>query len=324
MNFKLGFGPMSFLINDILGRYSRDRQEPLMVIASRNQIDANSGYVMTTKELVSQMSPLKSEYLMLCRDHCGPYFLDIEKSLSIEKAIEATKKTIACDIENGFDLMHVDTSRCQDPYRVADKLINFCLRLNPNLKFEFGTEENIGVIAGITKYQEDVKFASQYPNMVFVVAQTGSLTMENRQVGSFDCAVARKLVQFAEQSNVKLKEHNADYLTKEQISLRKDANIHACNIAPQLGVIQTSLILSLANKFNVNSDEFKNYVLNSGKWKKWLINGNDDIKVLIAGHYCFSSDVYKKIEDSVNRYCDFKNELEKEISSCLDLYYKNL
>ncbi|MEI6052650.1 MAG: hypothetical protein WCQ44_08125, partial [Opitutaceae bacterium] len=107
MNFKLGFGPMSFLINDALGKYSRDQQSPLMIIASRNQIDANSGYVMTTKELVSQMSPFKSDYLMLCRDHCGPYFLDIEKSLSIEKAIEATKKTIACDIENGFDLVHI-------------------------------------------------------------------------------------------------------------------------------------------------------------------------------------------------------------------------
>ena len=324
MNFKLGFGPMSFLINDALGKYSRDQQSPLMIIASRNQIDANSGYVMTTKELVSQMSPFKSDYLMLCRDHCGPYFLDIEKSLSIEKAIEATKKTIACDIENGFDLMHIDTSRCQDPYRVADKLINFCLRLNPNLKFEFGTEENVGVTAGIKKYQVDVKFASQFPNMEFVVAQTGSLTMENRQVGSFDCAVVNKLVNFAKEAGVKLKEHNADYLTESQISLRKEAGVHACNIAPQLGVIQTSLLLILGDKFNVDCNEFKNYVLNSGKWKKWLIDGNDNIKVLIAGHYCFSSDVYKKLEDNINRHCNFEKELEKNIRSCLDLYYKNL
>ena len=51
MNFKIGMGPMSVIVNDVLARYARDRQQPLMFIASRNQVDAASGYVMTTKEL---------------------------------------------------------------------------------------------------------------------------------------------------------------------------------------------------------------------------------------------------------------------------------
>ena len=324
MNFKLGMGPMSLIINDVLARYARDRQRPLMFIASRNQVDAASGYVMRTRQLAEQLQPLRSDYLMLCRDHCGPYFLDVEKNLSLRDAVEATKKTIAGDIENGFDLIHIDTSRCEDPYHVADELFNFCLSLNPKIQFEFGTEENVGVAAGIKKYQDDVHFASQFPNMQFVVAQTGSLTMEDRQVGSFDVAMVKKLVKFAETAGVKLKEHNADYLTAEQIQLRKKAGVHACNIAPQLGVIQTKTILSLAQKYDVDSAYFEQCVLASEKWKKWIIDGDDTVKVAVAGHYCYNTQEYHTLEDKLGWHCDVAKEVEKAITACLDLYYENL
>ena len=78
--FKLGFGPMSAEIIDTLVGYS-NQQHPIMIIASRNQIDSDNGYVMTTQELNDRVQ--KSDYLWLCRDHCGPYFLDSEKNLSI-------------------------------------------------------------------------------------------------------------------------------------------------------------------------------------------------------------------------------------------------
>jgi hypothetical protein len=295
-----------------------------MFIASRNQVDATSGYVMTTAELANQINPLRSKYLMLCRDHCGPYFLDAEKSLSARQAVEATKKTIAGDIENGFDLIHIDTSRCEQPYQIADELFSFCLLLNPKIRFEFGTEENVGVAAGIKKYQEDVKFASQFPNMEFVVAQTGSLTMEDRQVGSFDVAMVRKLVGYAEAAGVKLKEHNADYLSAEQILLRKQAGVHACNIAPQLGVIQTKTVLDLADRYGVDASHFKQTILDSGKWKKWIIDGNDDVKIAVAGHYCFNSPVYSNLEEKLTNFCNVNSAIEQNIKICLDQYYTNL
>lgn len=315
---------MSSTINDILARYAKDKQRPLMFIASRNQVDAASGYVMTTKQLATQLHPLRSEYMMLCRDHCGPYFLDVEKSLGIRAAVEATKRTIAADIENGFDLIHIDTSRCEDPYHIADELFNFSLNLNPNIKFEFGTEENVGVAAGVKKYQNDVKFASQFPNMQFVVAQTGSLVMEDRQVGSFDIPMVKKLVNFAESAGVKLKEHNADYLTADQIALRKSAGVHACNIAPQLGVIQTKTVLELADRYDVDSGYFKQRVLESEKWRKWIIDGDESVKIAVAGHYCFADQEYYILEDKLNAHCDVAQEVEQSIHTCLNLYYENL
>ena len=318
MEFKLGFGPMSPLIIDALVSYANANSHPMMLIASRNQIDYNSGYVMNTEQFANHIKGSKTKYIKVCRDHCGPYFLDSEKHLPISQAVEATKKTIASDIENGFDLIHVDTSRCDDPYPVAEELIKFSLSLNPNIEFEFGSEENVGVLSGVKKYKKDVSFAKQFPNMKFVVAQTGSLVMEDRQVGDFNFEIVRDLANYANEAGVKLKEHNADYLTIEQLQLRKLCGVHALNIAPQLGVVQTKVLLSLAKQNNIDTRKFKNIVINSNKWGKWIIDGNDEKKVEIAGHYCIHDDKYKNITSQINNYNDRVNY---SINSVLHSYY---
>ena len=326
MNFKLGFGPMSCEVIDILCDYSYNKQQPLMIIASRNQIDASSGYVMTTPELAAQLTTKNTDYLLICRDHCGPYFLDSEKSLSLKTAIEATKKTIAHDIEQGFDLIHIDTSRVEDTYGVAEELFNFCLKLNPNIMFEFGTEENVGIAARVLKYNNDMAFAKHIPNMKFVVAQTGSLCFEDYQAGQFDFDTVCGLVQLANENNIGLKEHNADYLTAEQIQLRKSAGVHALNIAPQLGVIQTKLLKTLAGKYNLNKEwqDFSNIVLASERWEKWTISQDNDQRIVVAGHYCFSSLEYRILISAISKQCDWLTELAAAIYKMLDLYTENI
>lgn len=326
MVFRLGFGPMSKEVIDILCDYSHSKQVPLMLIASRNQIDAESGYVMTTPELATQLKGKHTDYLMICRDHCGPYFLDVEKTLSLPNAIDATKKTIAYDIEQGFDLIHIDTSRVVGTYEVAEELIKFCLDLNPNIKFEFGTEENVGVAAGALKYEEDVAFAKQFPNMQFVVAQTGSLVYEDKQAGTFDWGTVAKLVDLANRNGVGLKEHNADYLKQSQIHLRKSAGVHAMNIAPQLGVVQTKLLHKLCTQYDIMNEwnYFSNLVVGSGRWKKWTKSEDPLVRVNVAGHYCFSSNEYKAVIDAINKHTDWQNEISEEIYKLLDLYVSNI
>jgi hypothetical protein len=326
MNFKLGFGPMSREVIDILCDYSHDKQQPLMIIASRNQVDASSGYVTTTPELATQLSTKNTDHLLICRDHCGPYFLDSEKSLSLTTAVEATKKTIAYDIEQGFDLIHIDTSRVEDTYGVAEELFKFCLELNPNIMFEFGTEENVGIAARILRYKNDMAFAKHIPNMKFVVAQTGSLCFEDYQAGQFDFDTVCGLVQLANENNIGLKEHNADYLTAEQIQLRKSAGVHALNIAPQLGVIQTKLLRSLADKYNLNKEwqDFSNVVLASEHWKKWTVSQDNTQRIVVAGHYCFSSLEYCVLIDAINKHCNWSTELKIVIYKILDLYTENI
>lgn len=323
--FKLGLGPMSHEIVDILTRYSL-KGNPIMIIASRNQVDADSGYVMTTSELKKAIDQNPSSNIMLCRDHCGPYFLDSEKNLAQRDAIEASKKTIAKDIEMGFDLIHIDTSRCEDGYGVAEELIAFCLELNPNILFEFGTEENIGVAAGIQKYKQDVEFASQFPNMKFVVAQTGSLVYENRQAGSFASSVVASLVEFANKAGVGLKEHNADYLADTDIERRRLAGVHALNVAPQLGVIQTKLIKDWSKVYELTEEwnAFANSVISSGKWAKWTESEDNEMRVAVAGHYLFNDDSYKRLVDKLMIHTNWEQKLEYRTQDLVDLYLRNL
>lgn len=325
-NFRLGLGPMSYEIVDLLASYAQ-AGNPLMIIASRNQVDVGGGYVMSTQELRKIIDQYPSDNLLLCRDHCGPYFLDSEKDLDGPKALEATKKTIAADIEAGFDLIHIDTSRCLATYHVAEELIKFCLDLNPNIMFEFGTEENVGVAAGVEKYKADVLFAKDFPNMQFVVAQTGSLTLEDKQAGVFESDVVKDLVGFAEHVGVKLKEHNADYLTSDQILLRKDAGVHAVNIAPQLGVMQTRIIKEQANEYGLTTEwnQFADAVYASGKWRKWFpILGSKELIVDVAGHYLYQHATYKTLVEKLEPHVDWKSILDKELISLIELYENNL
>ena len=298
-----------------------------MIIASRNQVDAESGYVMTTPQIREQLSTLPTDYIWMCRDHCGPYFLDAEKNLSLRDAVEATKKTIAYDIEQGFNLIHIDTSRVDDTYGIAEELFKFCLDLNPNIQFEFGTEENVGVAAGAIKYKNDVAFAKNIPNIQFVVAQTGSLCHEDHQAGGFETATVKELVGVANTNGVKMKEHNADYLSADQIQLRNAVGVHALNIAPQLGVVQTKLLRRLVEQ---HSDahgqwaDFANEVVNSNRWRKWTDRDDREHQISVAGHYCFSGSKYKALVNVLNQRTDWKSAITSEIEYILDLYTNNL
>ena len=298
-----------------------------MIIASRNQVDAESGYVMTTPQIREQLSTLPTDYIWMCRDHCGPYFLDAEKNLSLRDAVEATKKTIAYDIEQGFNLIHIDTSRVDDTYGIAEELFKFCLDLNPNIQFEFGTEENVGVAAGAIKYKNDVAFAKNIPNIQFVVAQTGSLCHEDHQAGGFETATVKELVGVANTNGVKMKEHNADYLSADQIQLRNAVGVHALNIAPQLGVVQTKLLRRLVEQHSDAQGQwadFANEVVNSNRWRKWTDRDDREHQISVAGHYCFSGSKYKALVNVLNQRTDWKSAITSEIEYILDLYTNNL
>jgi fructose/tagatose bisphosphate aldolase len=327
MDFKLGFGPMSREVISAICNFSHERQYPLMIIASRNQIDAESGYVMTTPQLRQLLDTLPTDHVRVCRDHCGPYFLDSEKNLSLRDAIEATKKTIAYDIEQGFDLIHIDTSRVEDTYGVAAELFEFSVGLNPNLRFEFGTEENVGVTASIDKYRQDVAFAKNMPNIEFVVAQTGSLCFEDTQAGTFDMPTVETLVAVANENGVRLKEHNADYLTAEQVQLRRTAGVHAMNIAPQLGVVQTKVLMELCNDGVSQAawQLFADKVLASNRWSKWTQSTQDAQRTVVAGHYCFNSIEYQNLKSALNIAHDRVDErIRRELYRVFELYAANI
>lgn len=320
--FKLGFGPMSKEIIDILAKHTKENNYPLMIIASRNQVDYVTGYVCTTSELAEQIKSYKNPNLLLCRDHCGPYFSDLDRGLSVEDAMDRCMKTISADIAAGFDLLHIDVSRIKDNQLFyAKQLIEYALSLNPNIKLEFGSEDNTGIDINSSLARIDVQLGFLNPykdNIVFFVTQTGSLTKDN-QAGTFDIERNRAIGEQIRSAGFLFKEHNADYFTADDIKNRIDAGIDSLNIAPQLGVIQTNLLKEFAPADLWAT--FSDLVYNQNYWHRWVPEGvtDKDIAVSVSGHYLFHSQTYKDIIASID-YDKFKSQLEKKITELLDHY----
>lgn len=325
---NLAIGPMSSEIIEAIFRYSHYNRKELMIIASKNQIDYNGGYVnkWTTGEFMEFVKVIREKYphsnVKICRDHCGPGFNGIYD-------LQDAYKTIEEDIKNGFDLIHIDFCNFkgskEEQFVESRKAIEYCYKLNPRIMIEVGTDENTGTNFGpmnLSEIEKEINFFTQFCNPEFYVVQTGSLVKEINQVGNFNDEFTKKISQILKSKGIKLKEHNADYLSNEEIKKRKGI-VDAVNIAPQFGVVQTIVTLKKCLIYGIDFTDFLNEVYENGKWKKWMHNNNEENKFLccvIAGHYHFASENYKKIIDQVNEREDIKENIINSIMEVIGHY----
>tara|TARA_B100000963_G_C22637811_1_gene678572 strand:- start:4335 stop:5342 length:1008 start_codon:yes stop_codon:yes gene_type:complete len=329
----LGLGPMSIEIIDSLDYFSKKYQKKIMLICSRNQIESSflgGGYVnnFSTQTFSQYIKSKKNKYLLMCRDHGGPFKRDRSFQNKINKEVDDCKKSFADDIFNDFKIIHVDTSECgKSKYEIAEDLIEFCnyfaKESNKDIHLEFGCEDH-GVMTNFSKFRKDAKFFSKFKNKQFIVCQTGSLVKSVFQVGQFDIDSINTMKQIAKEYEILLKEHNCDYLNHYQINLRKEFGIDALNIAPELGFLQSNLIFYLCKKYGIDKqlDKFIKVVLLSNKWKKWKYgNENNFLKFLSSAHYHFNCDEYISIKEKLSRKINFQNKLDKVIEKKLLLFF---
>ena len=322
---KLGFGPMSLEIIEGIIKASSELKKSFMLISTKNQIDYNGGYVnkWTTGQYVEFVNRMMKKYkesrIYLCRDHCGPGFKN--------NSIDYVYKTIDDDIENKFDLIHIDFSKLSSDKKVilyeTKKVMEWIFNKSREIKIEIGTEENVGEYKdNIEEIKKELDFIKEFVVPEFFVVQTGSLVREINQVGSFNKEFIAKVHDFLLSNNVKLKEHNADYLNYEMIKEREGI-VDAMNIAPQLGVVQTEIVVNEALIFGVDIVPFLNCSYESKSWEKWLYKNTYKNKMLcsiIAGHYNFTSDEYKKVVYELEKYIDIKSLIVDKIVSLIKFY----
>ena len=326
---KIGIGPMSPEIIDAVYRFSADNNIPMMLIASKNQIDWDGGYVnnWNTAQYRNYLNTMVAKYpdakVFICRDHCGPGFKNHH--------LDDTYNTINADIENDFDLIHVDYCHLKgDKTQILEKsqkAIEYILKKNKDILIEVGTDENTGAyLTNLDAIKREMEFFTSITPIHFFVCQTGSLVTETNQAGSFNDTFLRKVKGVANQFGIFLKEHNADYIDKRTIA-RRSGIIDAVNVAPQYGVIQTKLTLHKAFVYGLDPREFLEEAYQSERWKKWLDVNTRENKYLcsiIAGHYVFSSDAYKKLYEKINSHEDFRETIIQEMMRNFKIYADNL
>lgn len=274
----LGIGPMSRTLIKASFLLAKEKDFPLMFIASRNQVDAKKlggGYVCnwdqrgfsTSIDRIADEVGFEGLYYK-CRDHGGPWQRDNERNARLpeKEAMELGKESYLEDLLNGFDLLHIDPTK--DPYTVGKvvpledvirrtvELIEYVEgerkdRKLPPVAYEVGTEETNGGLTSRETYESFIKELSAIleekglPQPLFIVGQTGTLTRLTENVGNFRSDNAIELANIAKKYHVGLKEHNGDYV-KDHILLEHPAvGITAMNVAPEFGSVETRGYLQL-------------------------------------------------------------------------------
>ena len=305
----MGVGPMSKNCVDAAIELSNDYEIPLMLIASRRQIEAEEfggGYVnnWSTERFAEYV--LKNDRkgkIILARDHGGPWQSNFEKEqkLSLRNAMESAKKSFQIDIESGFEMIHIDPSidiygelSVDETLLRLFELYEFCWSVAEQEKrkiiFEIGTEEQNGsnrsqfdseyVISETNKFCKK----NDLPVPTFVVIQTGTKVMETKNIGTLDNPFRiqgelpaeiqiPKILDMCNRNNIFLKQHNTDYLSDEALAWHPKLGIHSANVAPEFGVAETLAFIEILKKHKLNEliEKFFKLSYESKKWRKWML-----------------------------------------------------
>ena len=305
----LGVGPMSKNCVDATIELSNDYEIPLMLIASRRQIEAEEfggGYVnnwSTERFAEYVLENDRKGKIILARDHGGPWQSNFEKEqkLSLRNAMKSAKKSFRIDIESGFEMIHIDPSidiygelSVDETLLRLFELYEFCWSVAEQEKrkivFEIGTEEQSGSNSGQfdSEYvvSETNKFCKKnnLPVPTFVVIQTGTKVMETKNIGTLDNPFRiqgelpaeiqiPKILDMCNKYNIFLKQHNTDYLSDEALAWHPKLGIHSANVAPEFGVAETLAFIEILKKYKLNGliEKFVKLSFESKKWDKWML-----------------------------------------------------
>tara|TARA_Y100000294_G_scaffold153442_1_gene152360 strand:- start:1202 stop:2362 length:1161 start_codon:yes stop_codon:yes gene_type:complete len=365
----LGIGPISLNVIDAAIEISNSKKIPLMLIASRRQIDSeefNGGYVnnWTTREFSNYVKRKdKKNYIFLSRDHGGPWQnnREIEQKLKLDEAMSSAIRSFHEDINNDFGIIHIDTSvdinqnlsfkkSMNRIFEIYEDLCRFSIKNKKKIIFEIGTEEQNGSTNTFEELTNTLREMKEFcnkkklPRVTFVVIQSGTKVMETKNIGSFESPIRiekeipveiqlLKMIEICNNNKVYMKEHNADYLTNDSLSWHPKLGIHAANVAPEFGVIETKTLLKILKKNKMDDiyNEFIKISYNSKKWKKWMMKNTNAgylDKAVICGHYVFSYKEVIKMKEEVIKFLKKKKinlnfELKKEIKNSIMRYIDN-
>ena len=275
----LGIGPMSKPLLKATLELAQEKDFPIMLIASRNQVDSDEfghGYVRGWDQdrFAADVKEVEEEIgfnglCYLCRDHGGPWQRDEERraKLPVNEAMERCIRSYKHDMESGFDLLHIDPTKDPEysmgtvPFElVIDRTVEIIDELEkyrkekglPEIGYEAGTEETNGGLTSVDAFSSfiDTLVAKLDEKGIkapeFVVGQTGTLTRLTENVGNFNRENAALLSANAAKHGVGVKEHNGDYLSDKILLEHPVLDITAMNVAPEFGTVETRAYLELA------------------------------------------------------------------------------
>lgn len=299
INPQLFIGPISKNIVDATIDEANNSQKYLCLIPSRRQIDFDNGYVNNwrTEDFVDYVSS-RSDRVLIQRDHGGP-----SQGESEDDGLES----IINDSKNNFFLIHIDPwkkyQKLEDAINSTIFLIRNSCEVNKDVLFEVGTEEAIRKYS-ITEFDFflralKINLGENFKKIKYASIQSGTGLEINQNIGRYNKQKSIKFIEICNKYNVLSKEHNGDYLKISDIKKRFSNGLHAINIAPEFGYLETKCLLEDIKRRSDNNSLKALFEIcyESGKWKKWIpahmvediFHNNKNIFIETCCHYSFSN-----------------------------------
>lgn len=274
---------------------------------TRRQVDYDGGYVngWNTKSFYNYVKS-KNSSIVLERDHGGPSQGTIE-----DNGLASYKDDL-----NYFDIVHIDpwkqVKSISEGLSLTSATILELYQHNPKVKYEVLTEAAIKQF-NYKKYRtilSDLRFfsAEAFNNIEYVVVQSGVKIdlVSRKNTSKFLTKPLTTMVEVCKEYGKKTKEHNGDYLSKEERDARFHAGIDAINIGPELIQLETEIYLEHMTEAEKNV--FYKVCVESRKWERWVTPefdiSNKEMVISVCGHYNYDKltlrkDVNDVVKDTI-------------------------
>jgi hypothetical protein len=264
---------------------------------TRRQVDYDGGYVngWNTKSFYDYVKS-KNSSIVLERDHGGPSQGTIE-----DNGLVSYKDDL-----NYFDIVHIDpwkqAKSISEGLSLTSATILELYQHNPKVKYEVLTEAAIKQF-NYKKYRtmlSDLRFfsAEAFDSIEYVVVQSGVKIdlVSRKNTNKFLTKPLSTMVEVCKEYGKKTKEHNGDYLSKEERDMRFHAGIDAINIGPELIQLETEVYLE--HMTEVEKNVFYKVCVESRKWERWVTPefdiSNKETVISVCGHYNYDKLTLKK------------------------------
>lgn len=274
---------------------------------TRRQIDYDGGYVngWNTKSFYEYVKS-KNSKIIIERDHGGPLQGQIK-----DDGLTSYKEDL-----NYFDIIHLDpwksTKSISEGLTLTTSTLLELWQINPNVKYEVLTEAAIMQFdyKDYNAILSNIRFFSgnAFNSIEYIVVQSGvHIDLVGRKnTNKFLAESVRNVVYVCKEYGKKVKEHNGDYLTKEEKNLRFDAGIDAINIGPELAQLETEIYLE--HMTDLEKNKFYEVCVASNKWQRWATSefdlNNREMVIRVCGHYNYDKlplekDISNIIKDTI-------------------------
>jgi D-tagatose-1,6-bisphosphate aldolase subunit GatZ/KbaZ len=288
---------------------------PMMFAATLNQVDIDGGYTgLNPNDLVRKIKEESYRIgyngpTIVGVDHGGPWLKDIQtiERWSFKESNNWIKKSFEAALLAGYDLLHVDPTvdiftKNINIETVVERTVELISHSEAFLKdnnirpisYEVGTEEVHGGLADIATFKKFLtllKKGLKNENLdhvwpVFVVGKVGT----DLHTTTFDSEVAREISEIVSEYGSYIKGHYTDFVANP--GDYTTSGMGAANVGPEFTIAEYDAFYELCRIENelVKEDKaacasgfmekLSGAVLDSNRWKKWLLEGEKDFESL--------------------------------------------